>query len=193
MSKESIAKALAFSGKDEDEICSLVRSQYSEGYTFAEPKREELTANYELYKNTKEHNNDIGDEMTYATVNALIARSISEDFRAEFEESVDIDKTIIENLNNVLEQDYDNDDMLVIDIFGNLYKNVMGVYIKLFVEWDGRAKRGKYNYVDPRLWIPDPNGDYMSGNFAYSGFETFIGEYAIDKNWNRVDDLRAMN
>jgi hypothetical protein len=95
-----------------------------------------LTANYELYKNTKEQDGDIGDELTYSTVNAIVARSISEELRVEFEESVDIDKKLIENLNNVLEQDYDNDDMLVVDIYGNLYKNIMGVYIKIFVEWD---------------------------------------------------------
>lgn len=193
MSQESLLKALKFAWKDEDEICSIIRSHYSEWYVFAEWKREELTANYELYKNTKESKDDIGDELTYATVNAFVARSISEEFRAEFEESVDIDKKIIENLNSVLEQDYDNDDMLVIDIFGNLYKNIMGVYIKIFTEWDGILKRGKYNYVDPRLWIPDPNGDYMSWNFAYSWFETFVWEYWINGEWNRVDELRPMN
>jgi hypothetical protein len=63
--------------------------------------------------------------MTYATVNALVARTLSEEFRAEFEESVDVDKKIIDNLNNVLEQDYDNDDMMVVDLYGNLYKNIM--------------------------------------------------------------------
>ena len=63
--------------------------------------------------------------MTYATVNALVARTLSEEFRAEFEESVDIDKKLIDNLNNVLEQDYDNDDMMIVDLYGNLYKNIM--------------------------------------------------------------------
>lgn len=193
MSKETISKALAFCGKDETEILTLIKSQYTEWYIFADAKREELTANYELYKNTKEEDGDIGDELTYSTVNAIVARSISEEFRVEFEESVDIDKKIIDNLNNVLEQDYDNDDMLVVDIYGNLYKNIMGVYIKLFVEWDWKNKTGKYNYVDPRLWIPDPNGDYLSGNYAYSGFETFVGEYALDRNWENVDELKPMN
>lgn len=44
-------------------------------------KRLELDTNFELYKNTQEKNGDIGDETTYATVNALLARSISEEFR----------------------------------------------------------------------------------------------------------------
>lgn len=193
MSTASISRALQYTGKDEDEIMSLIRSQYSEWYIFAQGKREELTANYELYKNTKEESDDIGDELTYSTVNAMVARSISEELRAEYEESVDIDKNIIDNLNNVLEHDYDNDDMLVIDIYGNLYKNIMGVYIKIFTEWDGNKKTGKYNYVDPRLWIPDPNGDYMAWHYAYSWFETFVWEYAIDQKWNNVDDLRSMN
>jgi hypothetical protein len=55
MSKETIAKALKFSGQDETDILTLIQSQYSEGYIFADSKREELTANYELYKNTKEN------------------------------------------------------------------------------------------------------------------------------------------
>ncbi len=43
------------------------------------------------------------------------------------------------------------------------------------------------------MWIPDPNGDYLTGRFAYSGFETFVGEYGLDRTWENVDKLRPMN
>jgi hypothetical protein len=80
----------------------------------------------------------------------------------------------VDNLNAVLQQDYDDDDMLAVDLYGNFFRLVMGIYIKVAIGWEGKKKANKFNYVDPRIWIPDPNGNYATGEFAYSGFETFV-------------------
>ena len=179
--------------KDENEILSIIKSQYDEWYTFANSKRLELQGNYELYKNIKEGKEEIGDETTYSTVNALMARGISEEFRWEFEANNARDQIICDNLNATLQQDYDNDDMLAVDLYGMFYKFVMWVYIKINTEWNGKTKTPVFNYVDPRIWIPDPNGDYSTGKYAYSGFETFIGKYGIDTDWLDADLLQPLN
>ncbi len=178
---------------DETSILTLIRSQYEEWYTFATNKRLELQANYELYKNIKEGKEEIGDETTYSTVNALMARGISEEFRGEFEANSTRDQIIVDNLNATLQQDYDNDDMLAVDLYGMFYKYVMWIYIKINTEWNGKIKTPVFNYVDPRIWIPDPNGDYATGKYAYSGFETFIGKYSIDKDWLDAKLLQPLN
>lgn len=179
--------------KSEEEILSMIESQYMDGYTFADSKRLELQTNYELYKNVVSNDWEVGDETTYATVNALMARSISEEFRGEFEAGNPKDQQIVDNLNAVLQQDYDNDDMLAVDLYGSFYKFVMGVYIKKLIGWNGKTKSPIFNYVDPRIWIPDPNGDYATGEFSYSGYETFIWDYAIDKDWLNYENLNPMN
>jgi hypothetical protein len=58
--------------------------------------------------------------------------------------------------------------MLAVDLYGMFYKYVMGVYIKINTEWNGKTKTPVFNYVDPRIWIPDPNGDYATGKYSYS-------------------------
>lgn len=179
--------------KSEEEVLSIIESQYIEGFTFADSKRLELQANYELYKNILTADWEVGDETTYGAVNALMARSITEEFRWEFEAGNPKDQIVVDNLNAVLQQDYDNDDMLAVDLYWSFYKFVMGVYIKLCVGWNGKTKSNIFNYVDPRIWIPDPNGDYATGEFSYSGFETFIGKYAIDTDWLDHELLNPMN
>lgn len=177
---------------DETEILSLVTSQYDDGFQFANSKRTELQANLDYYKNVVEEW-EVGDETTYSTVNALMARSITEEFKGEFEAGNPRDQIIVDNLNAVLQQDYDDDDMLAVDLYGNFFRLVMGVYIKVAIGWDGKKKSNKFNYVDPRIWIPDPNWNYATWEFAYSGFETFVWEYAIETDWLDVDKLKPFD
>lgn len=65
---------------DETELLSMVTSQYDEGFQFVNSKRTELQANLDYYKNVVEEG-EVGDETTYSTVNALMARSITEEFK----------------------------------------------------------------------------------------------------------------
>ncbi len=178
---------------DEAWLLKIIQAQYNEWETFMANKRIELDTNYELYKNVKDNNGDIWDELTYTTVNALIARSITEEFRWEFEAQYPRDQLIADNLNAVLQQDYDNDDMLAVDLYWLFFKFVMWVYIKKEVWWDWKTKSWIYNFVDPRCWIPDPNWDYATGQFWYSWFNTLIWDYAIEDEWLDKDNLSPLN
>lgn len=178
---------------DEGGLLTMIQSQYNEGETFMMNKRDELDTNFELYKNTLEKNWDIWDETTYSTVNALIARSITEEFRWEFEADDVRTQKITEILNTMLQQDYDNDDMLAVDLYWLLFKYIMGVYIKMNVEWDWRTKTPKFNFVDPRSWIPDPNGNYATGEFSYSWFMALFWAFAVDTNWLDYENLNPLN
>lgn len=180
-------------GKTEQEILSIIQAQYDEGNTFMTNKRLELDTNYELYKNTAEKNWDIWDETTYATVNALMARAITEEFRWEFEASNPKDQIVAENLNSVLQQDYDKDDLLAVELYWEFFKDVMWVKIKIDIAWNWKTKTPVFNYVDPRSWIPDPNWDYATWLFAYSWFETMVWEFAIDQEWLDVENLKPFN
>ena len=179
-------------GRSEAEVLAMVRGQYNEWFSFVKTKRYELQANMDYYKNVVAEW-EVWDETTYSTVNALMARSITEDFRWEFEAWNPRDQQVVDNLNAVLQQDYDNDDMLAVDLYGEFFRLIMWVYIKIRIGWDGKTKSNKFNYVDPRIWIPDPNWNYATGEFAYSGFEVFTGEYWLDKDWENLDKLRPFD
>lgn len=188
----SLEKFFSELAEDETDILSRIQWQYAEWFTFAKTKRLELHANFDHYKNLAQEW-EVGDETTYSTINALMARSTSEEFRGEFEAGNERDRQIINNLNSVLQQDYDNDDMLAVDIYGNFFRYTMWVYIKIRTGWNGKTKSNEFNYVDPRIWVPDPNWDYSTGKFAYSGFEVFTGEYGLESEWENLDQLKPFD
>ena len=182
---------------EESALLSRIKQEQAESWEFMNSKIDELTVNFELYKNVNVPSLDlwstllwqVWDETTYATVNALMARSISESVRAEFESNNTQDDEVISYLNTLLEEDYEDEDMLAVDLYWAFYKYVMGVYIKFDTGWNWKDKKPIFNFVDPRLWRPDPNWDYLTWAFSYSGFETFISKYAIDDNWLDKDAL----
>lgn len=179
--------------KTEDEIVWIIKTQFDEWELFMSNKREELDANFEIYKNVVENNWEVWDETTFATVNALIARSITEEFRWEFITNDVRTQITADNLNNMLAQDYDNDDMLAVDLYWLLFKYLMWVFIKIEIWWNWITKSPIFNYVDPRSWIPDPNWDYSTWQFSYSWIDTMVWEFAIDKERLNVDNLVPMD
>lgn len=179
--------------KTEDEILWMIKSQFQEWEHFMSNKRDELDANFEIYKNVVENNWDVWDETTFSTINALIARSITEEFKWEFITNDVRTQITADNLNNMLAQDYDNDDMLAVDLYWLLFKYLMWVFIKIENWWNWISKAPIFNYVDPRSWIPDPNWDYATWQFSYSWIDTMIWEFAIENDWLNVDSLVPMS
>ena len=177
----------------ETEVLSLVVWQYDEWNTFMTNKILELDTNFELYKNIATATGEIWDETTYSTVNALIARWLTEEFRWEFETNDIRTQVVADTLNSVLRQDYSDDDMLAVDLYWALFKYLMWVYIKICVWWNWKTKNWIFNFIDPRTWIPDPNGNYATWDFAFSWFNTLIWEYSVDKDWLNVDKLSNIN
>lgn len=175
------------------ELISMIQTQFDEWDHFMTNKRDELDTNFEIYKNVLIKDWDIWDETTFATVNALIARSISEEFRWEFISNDTRAQITAENLNSMLAQDYDNDDMLAVDLYWLLFKYLMWVYQKIEIWWNGKTKSPIFNYVDPRSWIPDPNWDYQTWNFAYSWIITLVWNYWIDKERLDYENLKPLN
>lgn len=45
----------------------------------------------------------------------------------------------------------------------------MGIVAK--IGWDGALKMPTFQTVDPRNWICDPDGDYVNGDYSFTGFE----------------------
>jgi len=178
---------------EENELIWIIKSQFNEWEHFMSNKRNELDANFEIYKNILEKNWDVWDETTFSTINALIARSITEEFKWEFLTNDARTQITADNLNNMLAQDYDNDDMLAVDLYWLLFKYLMWVFIKIEIWWNWISKAPIFNYVDPRSWIPDPNWDYATWQFSYSWIDTMIWEFAIDKEWLNVENLVPMS
>ena len=78
---------------------------------------------------------------------------------------------VVKNLNATMKEDFDSADMEVLKYQRDWDKYFYGVGIIAKTGWDGVFKMPKFQVVDPRNWICDPDGDYVNGDYSYTGFE----------------------
>lgn len=176
------------SALDEGEMLARVRIQSDEGYLFVASKRDELQVDYQLFLNQKRDAEAgmLGDTTIYNDHCARMAREIEEDPTATFQ-TLDIGQVdVVRNLNAAYKEDHESQNLQVIKYYAMWFKNLFGVGILARMGWDGSSKENVYQYVDPRIWIPDPNGNYATGNYSYCGFDTL-------RSYSDVKSMRLMN
>jgi len=71
-------------------------------------------------------------------------------------------------------EDFDTPEMKMIKYQKDYDKYLYGVGIVARIGWDGIYKRNRFQVVDPKTWYPDLNGDYITGNYSYSGFDKLM-------------------
>lgn len=157
---------------DED-VLDQVSQEFDAGFRFVENLRDELQADYELFKDQKENKDMLGDTTLFNVHTAFMARSFVDSPQALFMATkVGIEDTV-ESLNAVYKEDDEEQNLSIVKYYKEFFKFLFGVGIVARVGWDGENKRNVYQYVDPRIWVPDPNGDYLTGDYGYTGFQTF--------------------
>lgn len=169
--KKAETPEISYLGMNEADFVAQCSAEHDSGNDFVESVREELTADLLLYKNQKEQEDLIGDTTLYNVHRALMARSYVDKPQALFQATaIGLDEAV-ESLNAVFKEDDEEQDMGVLKYYKEFYKNLFGVGIIARVGWDGDQKRNIYQYVDPRVWVPDRNGDYLTGDYSFTGFE----------------------
>lgn len=142
--------------------------QSREGLTFVSQYRNYLQADFVLYKNVKSQDDRIGDTTMFNKINALMARDYQDKPTVLFDSTDISQRDAVTNLNAVFKEDYEEDDMEIINYYSRWFKFLFGVGIKSKIGWDGVNKRNIFQWVDPRIWVPDPDGDYVTGDYAYT-------------------------
>ena len=157
-----------------DEVLSQISDEFETGYRFIESKRDELEADFRLFKDQKEQADMLGDTTLFNVHTAMMARSYVDTPQALFQATkIGMEETV-ESLNAVYKEDDEEQNLAVVKYYKEFFKFLFGVGIVARVGWDGDEKRNIYQYVDPRIWVPDPNGDYLTGDYQFTGFQKLM-------------------
>lgn len=166
MLKELIQK----SGLSKEDILLQIDDEFNRGHQYVRKIRKEFTAEDKLFRNEKKKKDKLGDFTYYSVYTALMARSYVNAPEAKFEETV-WNKETVSKLNHVVEQDFKETDMETLKYFRDSNKFKRWVWIIAKKWWDWVNKRGTFTNIDPRMWIPDPDADYINGKYAFTWFQ----------------------
>jgi len=189
MSNSEVLKKLWIT---EAEYLEQVRNERMEGDDFSRDYKLEIEADLKLLKNRRDKKKDeklVGDSTLFNNHTALVARS----FQSRNQIKLKADKAGAERevkmLNNALNEDMETAAMKALRYYIYYDKFATGVAIVSRIGWDGVYKRNIFSTISPLTWIPDPQGDYFTGNYRYSGFYFIKTRKELEEEGYDVDGL----
>lgn len=178
---------------DESDVTSKCYIQSREWLTFVAQYRNYLQADFVLYKNVKSQDDRIWDTTLFNKVTALMAREYQDKPTVQFDTTDISQKDAVTYLNAVFKEDYEEDDMEILNYYTLFFKYLFWVWIKSKIGWDWVNKRNVFQWVDPRVWVPDPDGDYVTWDYAYTGFEKMYDQWELyETGWMNLDKAFPM-
>lgn len=159
-----------------EELLLQVRDEHDRGQMAMSNVMLDLESDYKLYRSQKKKSakQKIWDWTVFSTHSALMARSYITRPESVYG-STDIgEENKVKNLNNALEQDFNEDDMEIVKYWRDFFKYLFGVGIVVRNWWDGEKKKSEFQYIDPRNMIFDPDGDYPIGRYSFAGFNRYV-------------------
>jgi hypothetical protein len=167
---------------DRDDVLAQVRREFERGDLLVKPKQEDFRKDLKRYYNEKKNSDKVGDTTIYNVHSALLARTYVNSPTISFDTFNSGFDDIVANLNTAFRSDFESQDMEVCK-YQQLWDALFyGVGIIAKTGWDGLQKRPTFQVVDPRMAIPDPDGDYSNNDYSYIGF--------LKKCY--IDDLKAL-
>lgn len=180
--------------KTEDEILAQIWSQSQEGINFVTRIREQLQADFILFKDQKSNEDKIWDTTIFNNHTSLMSRSFLDRPTALFDTYDSSKKDAVINLNAAYKEDYEEEDYEILEYMKDFYKFLFWVSIKARIWWNWYTKAPKFQVVDPRIWVCDPNGNYFQWEYAYTWFEKlFDRESAANQGWMNMDTIYPLN
>jgi len=189
MSNSEVLKKLWIT---EEDYLEQVRREREEWDDFSRDYKLEIEADLKLLKNRRDKKKDeklVGDSTLFNNHTALVARS----FQSRNQIKLKADKAGAERevkmLNNALNEDMETAQMKALRYYIYYDKFATGVAIVSRIGWDGVYKRNIFSTISPLTWIPDPQGDYFTGNYRYSGFYFIKTRKELEEEGYDVDWL----
>lgn len=189
MSNSEVLKKLWITEAD---YLEQVRREREEWDDFSRDYKLEIEADLKLLKNRRDKKKNeklVGDSTLFNNHTALVARS----FQSRNQIKLKADKAGAERevkmLNNALNEDMETSSMKALRYYIYYDKFATGVAIVSRVWWDGVYKRNIFSTVSPLTWIPDPQWDYFTGNYRYSGFYFIKTRAELEAEGYDVDGL----
>ena len=174
---KDLEELITTSKLDEQSILIQVRDCFERGYQLARDIRIDFENEDKLYNNQKKNldngkrSNKIGDNTYFSVTNALMAREYVNRPTSEFQAVSPAQMNQVKNLNAALDSDFNTKEYENhrYEILQNKYRRWVGISAR--IGWDWFKKMPKLEAIDPRLAIFDPDGNYVTGDYAFFGFE----------------------
>ena len=173
----------------ESEVLNQVQFQKEISREFVRQKRIEFEVDEKLLNNQKANPDLIGDTTLFNVHTNLLARSFSDKINITFRGGTG-EKQKTTTLQKMYNEDIDTPEMKMVKYQKDHDKFLYWVGIVARTGWDGIYKRNKFQVVNPKTWYPDLNGDYITGNYSYTGFDKLMYmEEMKQAGYNNLEDL----
>ena len=172
-----------------EDILSQVDREYQRWLSFVVSKREKFEKDLRLYNNQKKNKNKIWDTTVYNVHTALMARLYMGQTEVVFEWTKVWQEYIADNLNAAYKEDFENEAMAQVKY--QRYWDTLFYWVGIVAKtwWDWSWKSTVFQNVDPRLWIPDPDWNYVSNDYSFTGFEKLVSPSELKALWLYNEDL----
>lgn len=189
MAKEDIKSFLSAINMTESEVLNQVQFQKNISREFVRQKRNEFEIDEKLLNNQKANPDLIGDTTLFNVHTNLLARSFSDKINITFRGGTG-EKQKTTTLQKMYNEDIDTPDMKMVKYQKDHDKFLYWVGIVARTWWDGVYKRNKFQVVNPKTWYPDLDGDYITGNYSYTGFDKLMYmDEMKNAGYKNLDDL----
>ena len=189
MAKEDIKSFLSAINMTESEVLNQVQFQKNISREFVRQKRTEFEVDEKLLNNQKANPDLIGDTTLFNVHTNLLARSFSDKINITFRGGTG-EKQKTTTLQKMYNEDIDTPDMKMVKYQKDHDKFLYWVGIVARTWWDGVYKRNKFQVVNPKTWYPDLDGDYITGNYSYTGFDKLMYMDEMKQaGYKNLDDL----
>lgn len=178
---------------EESDIISQVSNEYERWYRYVVSKRNIFEKDLRLYNNQKKNKDKIWDSTLFNVHSALMARSYVMRPQSKFVSTKVGRDYVVKNLNATWEEDSNTWGMEIIKYQRDWDKYFYGVWIVAKQWWDWYNKMPVFEVVDPRNWIPDPDWDYVSGDYSYTWFDKQVFKTDLEYDWVSQETIELLN
>lgn len=165
-----------------EDILEQIQEKFDIWLQFSNPIRQEFDKETKLFNYEKKNKKKIGDSTLFNVHSAMMAREYIDKPASKFEWTIwQLD--IVNNLNNVLDMDFNTAEMENLIYDWKHDKFLRWLWIICRNGWDWTFKRPTYTIIDPRLAILDPDWDYRTGEYSFFGFQKAEYRKWLKKWW----------
>ena len=172
-----------------DEILAIVRDERDRGYVLMEPLLEIFKKDLRRYYNEKKKKNKVWDTTLYNVHSAFLARLYVNYAQVSFDTFDNLYSDVISNINSVYLNDYEDqhEDTLKYQQLWDMLFFWVGIKAKIW--WDWLEKKNKFQIVDPRTAIFDPDWDYYNWDYSFIWFTKNVSKNELKQLWYNVEDI----
>jgi len=167
---------------DDSEILARIRLQKDIWEQNVQTQKLEIESDIKLIRGMKKKGKEklIWDFSMSSKVRNLIARSYYTKSPINIRSTKNGDERIAKAQNKLYKEDRDTPAMKALRYYKDSDKYSTGVSCVAKVGWDGKTKSPKWDRVNPLLCVPDPFGDYFTGDYRYIGFYSIRTKKEMD-------------